>query len=389
MQYQLADPEENIVYMIDSNLTNSGNNKVSECPVFKILFLLLIAVMFSLPLLSCDREKKTQPEKMINVQVWTAEVKKVQPYLETTGTLKADEEVTVSSEVDGIIKKIYVEQGTTVVRGTLLIEINETDYLLDWKRSDAALKQAQASLANAQAEYKRKDALFQEELITKQQFDDISTRVVLAEADLDKAKATLETSKERLSRTKIYSPLKGAVKEKRVSVGDYVRNGTPLFQLIKTDPVKLDFTISEKDIAGLKIGQEVVFTVEALKDKQFRGRINLLYPNVEERTRTLLAEAITPNGDQVLKPGSFARVFIYTEAPREVVVAPITALVYDSGIIRIYVADVNNVARERIVKIGGKYGEYVEIMEGLNDKERVVVVGQNNLSEGVKLNVAR
>jgi membrane fusion protein, multidrug efflux system len=382
----LADPEEDVVYMIDKP---ARSGKVLKNQLFKILVVLLIAVMFSLSLVSCNRETKAQPEKLINVQVWTAEVRKVQPYLETTGTLKADEEVTVSSEVDGIIRKIYVEQGTVVAKGSPLMEVNETDYVLDWKRSDAAFKQAQASLTNAQAEFKRKDALFQEELITKQQFDDISTRVVLAEADLDKAKAALETSRERLSRTKIYSPLKGAVKEKRVSVGDYVRNGTPLFQLIKTDPIKLDFTISEKDIAGLKIGQEVAFTVDSLKDKQFKGKINLLYPNVEERTRTLLAEAITPNADQVLKPGSFARVFIYTEVPREVVVAPITALVYDGGIIRIYVADANNVARERIVKIGGKYGEYAEIMSGLKDKERVVVVGQNNLSEGVKLNVAR
>jgi membrane fusion protein, multidrug efflux system len=385
----LADPEEDILHMIRNNLTCAGKNKAAGYRVSEALFLLMVVVMFSLSLVSCNTEKKVQVEKLVNVQVWASEIRKVQPYLETTGTLKADEEVTVSSEVDGIIRKIHVEEGTAVGRGMLLAEINETDYLLDWKRADAALKQAKASLVNAQAEYKRKDALFQEELITKQQFDDISTRVVLAEADLDKAKASLETSKERLSRTKIYSGLKGAVKAKKVSVGDYVRNGTPLFQLIRTDPVKLDFTISEKDIAGLKIGQEVAFTVDSLKDRQFKGKINLLYPNVEERTRTLQAEAIVGNADQVLKPGSFARVFVYTQAPRDVVMAPITALVYDGGIIRIFVADATNTARERTVKTGGKYGEFVEIMEGLKEKERVVVVGQNNLSEGVKLNVAR
>ena len=75
---------------------------------------------------------------------------------------------------------------------------------------------------------KRKDALYKEELITRQQFDDIRTKLALAEAELDRAKATLQTSKEKLSRTKVYSPLRGAVKEKKVSVGDYVRNGTPL-----------------------------------------------------------------------------------------------------------------------------------------------------------------
>lgn len=352
------------------------------------LLLLLMITFISLSLVSCKDKKKTEPEKLVNVRVWTAEIKTIQPKLETTGTLKPDEEVIVSSEVDGIIRRIHVEEGTVVGKGTLLAEINTTDYELEMRRSSAALKQAEASLANAKAEYKRKESLYKEELITKQQFDDISTRVALAEAELDRAKATLETSRERLSRTRIYSPLKGAVKEKRVSVGDYVRNGTPLLQLIKTDPLKLNFTISEKDTAGLKIGQEVVFTVEALGDRQFRGKVYLLYPNVEERTRTLQAEAIVPNPGQILRPGSFARVFVYTQATRKVVVAPLTSLLYDSETIRIFVAD-GNTARERIVKIGGKYGEYVEIIEGLKEKEQVVVVGQNNLSEGVKINVAR
>jgi RND family efflux transporter MFP subunit len=372
--------------MVHKKLINIKKNTSGDRLV-QILLLLMIIVI-SLPLVSCKDKKKTEPEKLVNVRVWTAEIKTVQPNLETTGTLKPDEEVIVSSEVDGIIRKIHVEEGTVVGKGKILAEINATDYELEMRRSFAALKQAEASLANAKAEYKRKEALYKEELITKQQFDDISTRLALAEAELDRAKATLETSKERLSRTRIYSPLKGAVKEKRVSVGDYVRNGTPLLQLIKTDPLKLNFTISEKDTAGLKIGQEVVFTVEALGDRQFRGKIYLLYPNIEERTRTLQAEAIVSNSGQVLKPGSFARVFVYTQAPRKVVVAPLTALLYDNSKINIFVAD-GNTARERIVKIGGKYGEYVEIIEGLKEKEQVVVVGQNNLSEGVKLNVAR
>ncbi len=352
---------------------------------------LLSAVLIGLitiSLVSCTKEKKAEPERLVNVRVWPAEIKHVQPYLETTGTLKADEEVVVSSEVDGIIKKIVVEEGTAVGVGSLLAQINETDYMLDWKRADAALRQAQASLANAQAEYKRKSALYREELLTKQQFDDITTRVALAEADLERAKATLAISREKLVRTKILSPLAGSVKEKKVSMGDYVRNGTPLFQLIKIDRLKLNFTISEKDVAGLKIGQDVMFTVDAFPDKQFKGKVSLLYPHVEERTRTLQAEAIVPNADRLLKPGYFARVQIYTQAARDVVVAPITALMYDGSTIRIFVVN-SNKAKERVIKTGNKYGEYVEVTEGLKEKEQIVVVGQNNLSEGVKVNVAR
>jgi len=356
-----------------------------------ILRNLLLAVLLALAvlsLMSCTKEKKAEPEKLVNVRVWPAEIKKVQPYLETTGTLKADEEVIVSSEVDGIVKKLAVDEGTPVGAGMLLAEINEKDYLNDWKRSDAALKQAQASLANAKAEYKRKEALYQEELITRQQFDDVSTRLTLADADLARAKATLDIARDRLARTKIYSPLRGAVKEKKVSVGDFVRGGTPLLQLIKIDPLKLNFTISEKDVAGLKIGQEVIFAVDAFPGKQFKGKVSLLYPNVEERTRTLQAEAIVPNGDHYLKPGYFAKVQIFTQAARDAIVTPITALLYDGPTVRVFVVN-GNKAQERIIKTGNKYGEVVEVLEGLKEKEQVVVVGQNNLSEGVKVHVAR
>lgn len=356
--------------------------------LLKLLLLTLMIMFISAPLISCKKEKKVEKEILINVRVAAAQKKTVRPYIETTGSLRADEEVMVSSEVDGIVKSIKVEEGTAVSKGSLLVEINQTDYLLDKQRAEAALKQAEASLANVKSEFQRKEPLYKEELITKQQFDDISTRVILAEADLAKAKSMLETSAERLARTRIYSPLNGMVKEKKVSAGDFARTSLPLLQLIKVDPLKLNFTISEKDIADLKPGQEVDFTVDSFPDKKFKGKVNMLYPNVEERTRTLQAEAIVPNSGRLLKPGLFVRATIYTGAPREVIVAPLTALIYDNATVSLFVVE-GTLARERKVTTGRKYGEDIEIIEGLNEKEQVVVVGQNNLSEGIKVNVAR
>ncbi|KQC06043.1 MAG: hypothetical protein APR62_08615 [Smithella sp. SDB] len=374
--------------MNSEKLSSFVVRKTAVSRIGKLLLLFLIMTLIFIPLVSCKKEKKVEKETLINVRVQTAVKKQVRPYIETTGTLKADEEVMVSSEVDGIVKNIKVEEGYAVGRGRLLAEINQVDYVLDEKRADAALKQAQANLANAKAEFQRKEALFKEELITRQQFDDISTRVALAEADLSRAKASLDTSRERLSRTKIYSPLHGMVKEKRISAGDYVRTGSPLFQLIKVDLLKLNFTVSEKEIAGLKKGQEVIFTVDSFPDKKFKGKVTLLYPHVEERTRTLQAEAIVSNANRLLKPGLFARITIYTGAQHDAIMAPLISLMYDNSTISLFVAE-GNVAHARTVKTGNKYGEDIEIIEGLKEKEQVVVAGQNNLSEGVKVNVAR
>ncbi|MBP1710238.1 MAG: hypothetical protein H6Q49_440 [Deltaproteobacteria bacterium] len=356
-------------------------------PTVKALIMIMVTAIVSLSFTSCSKEK-AEPEKLVNVRVWSAETRRVQPFLETTGTLNPDESVSITTEVDGIVKKIYVDEGTNVSVGTLLAEINDTDYLLNVRLSEAALRQAEAQRVNASGSFKRLHALYKEELITKQQFDDISTKVALAEADLEKARATLSISKEKLSRTKIYSPIIASVKEKKVSVGDFVRNGTSLFQIIKTNPLKLRFSISEKDVAGLKTGQDVAFTVDAFSNQKFHGKISLLYPNVEERTRTLQAEAVVPNAGQVLKPGYFARVQIFTKEARDAVIVPLTALLYDGPTIRVFVVN-GNQAKERIIKTGNKYGEYVEVLDGMKEGEQVVVVGQNNLSEGVKVNVAR
>jgi membrane fusion protein (multidrug efflux system) len=306
----------------------------------------------------------------------------------TIGTLKPFEEVIVSSEVDGIAKNIRVNEGTPVSKGMLIAEINETDYRLEARRAEAVLKQMEASLANTKYEYERKASLYKEELVTRQQFDDISARLTLADGELDRAKASLALAREKLSKTRIYSPLRGVVKEKKVTTGDYIRNGTALIVVIQPDPLKLNFTVPEKEVGKLKIGQDVLFRVDSFPGQDFKGHVKTIYPSLEEKTRSLQVEAVVPNRDNSLKPGFFAKVTLYTEAARDMVVVPVTSVVYDNARMKVFIAE-GNLAKERNVKVGNKYGELLEVTEGLKKGEVIVVVGQNNLSDGVKVNVAR
>jgi RND family efflux transporter MFP subunit len=308
--------------------------------------------------------------------------------VESIGTLKPYDGVTVSSEVDGILKSIHVDEGSPVSRGQLIAEIKDTDYRLSEEQVTAALKQAQASLANAKLEYQRKEALYREELVTKQQFDDIAARLALAQGDVERAKAGCDLANEKLTKTKIFAPMAGSVLEKKATSGDYIRNGTFLVSIIRTDLLKLSFTVSEKDVGGLRVGQNVSFVVDAFPGREFRGQLKTIYPSLEERTRSLQVEAVVANPDRSLKPGFFARVTLYTGTSRDTVVAPVTALLYDNSTTKLFVVEGDR-AKERKVKIGRKYGEFMEITEGLKEKEIVVTVGQNNLMEGVLVNVAR
>jgi membrane fusion protein (multidrug efflux system) len=138
----------------------------------------------------------------------------------------------------------------------------------------------------------------------------------------------------------------------------------------------------------LREGQDVSFVVDAFPGREFRGQVKTIYPSLEEKTRSLQVEAVVTNADRRLKPGFFARVTLYIGPAKDTVVAPVTSLLYDNSTTKLFVVEGDR-GKERKVRIGRKYGEFMEITEGLKAKEIVVTVGQNNLMEGVLVNVAR
>ncbi|MCX5812382.1 MAG: efflux RND transporter periplasmic adaptor subunit [Proteobacteria bacterium] len=352
-----------------------------------ILGCLWLTVYSVLSLTGCSKKETKTTEKTFNVQIQTVEKRQLRPFIEATGTLTPFEEVFISAEVEGVLKSVKVDEGTAVSKGMLLAVIDDTDYSHEVKKDEALLKQVEATLANTKLEFKRKEALFKEELVTQQQFDDVSTRLSLADAEIDRAKASLSLARQKLNKTKIYSPLACVVKEKKVSVGDFVKNGTQLFVIIQSNPLKLHFAVPEKDVSRLKTGQDVMLKVDAFPDRDFKGKVNIVYPSLEEKTRTLQIEALVPNSDGILKPGFFAKVILYTGGEKATVVVPVTSLLYEAEKVRVFVVEGDDRAKERLVKIGSKYGETMEIIEGVKEGESVVVAGQQALSEGARVAV--
>ncbi|MDA8125855.1 MAG: efflux RND transporter periplasmic adaptor subunit [Deltaproteobacteria bacterium] len=371
-----------------SSLTGESGTAQRGVRAGAVIMTMLLCAVVSVGVGCKKQEPKAQKERAVNVRVWPAEERPLRPFVESIGTLNPYDTVNVSSELDGILKTIHVDEGSVVTKGQTIAEIKEKDYQLAVEQTSAVLRQAEAALANAKQEHQRKEALYKEELVTKQQFDDIVARLAVVRGDVERAVAGRDLAIEKLAKTKIDAPMAGSVKEKKVTAGDYLRNGTSLVTIIRTDLLKLSFSVSEKEVGGLRTGQDVSFTVDAFPGREFRGQVKTLYPSLEEKTRTLQVEAVVANTDRVLKPGLFARVTLYTGPPRNTVVAPITALLYDSSNIKLFVVE-GGKARERSVKLGRKYGEFVEITEGLREKETVVTVGQNNLMEGVTVHVAR
>ncbi len=354
---------------------------------FMVLMVAALCIAIASP--GCARkDEAVMSEKMNNVKVWPVEKRSVQPYLDSIGSLYPDEEVTVSSEADGMLRAVYVDEGTPVSRGTVLAKVDDTDYRLNVSTAEALVKQAEAGLLNLKVEHRRKEALYKEELVTLQQFDDISTRLAVETQELQRAQVALSLARQRLHKTTVCSPIQGIVKLKMVSAGDFVRTSMPVMTIVRINPLKLSFSVTEKDVGLLKVGQDIVFTVDTFPGREFKGTLKVIYPSLDERTRTLRAEALVENPTLELKPGFFARVKVYTSSPREAVVVPATSLLYEGTKVKAFLQEGDR-ARERSLRIGSKYGEMVEVLEGLTGGEKLIVVGQNNLADGMKIHVVR
>lgn len=293
-------------------------------------FVLFFLVLAAAACLSCTKKaEEEKTEKTVNVRTVTVARETVRPYIEAVGSLEPDKEVVVSSEVDGVIREILVDEGDRVSRGMVLARVSDTDYLLGVRAAEAVWKQARANLENARTVFSRMEALYQEKVVSKQEYDNAVTRLDVAGQDADRASAALSLSRERFAKTVIRSPMDGAVNTKTATAGDFIGAGRPLMRVISIDPAKLGFSVAEKDIGALKSGQEVVFVVDPYPSREFSGTLTTIYPSLDERSRTLKAEASVPNRTGELKPGIFARVRVYTGEPRQAITIPITSILYE------------------------------------------------------------
>jgi membrane fusion protein (multidrug efflux system) len=177
------------------------------------------------------------------------------------------------------------------------------------------------------------------------------------------------------------------VKERVVTVGQYVRPNTPLFTLVKIDPIRLRAEVPERMAPWVKVGQTADVSVEAYLDRTFLGKIWRISPTVDPGKRTFVVEALVQNPESELKPGSYARVRVKTARYDEVKLVPVRAVNYVLGSNKVYVVREQKVeARE--VKLGDRFGQYVEILEGVQEGEQVATTQVARLDTGSRVRMA-
>jgi membrane fusion protein (multidrug efflux system) len=290
--------------------------------------------------------------------------------LEVTGALTADEAADIAAERDGQVASVRVERGSYVEKGAILA-------LLDDREAKAQLDQARASLAWAKAEVERYAELRRRQVVARAEDQRKGT-------DLELAAASLALAEKGHADCTIRAPFPGVVTEKKISAGAYIRKGSAICGLVKIDPLRAELAIPEAAVSAIRVGQKATLAVQSFPDRMFDATVRYIGPSLRSEARTLVVEAIVPNPGHLLKPGLFVTARVSLPKTEKTLLVPAAAVVTDSGVSHVFVLGPSRVV-ERIVSIGERHGDALEVRSGVAEGERVVVGPDRSLVDGLEI----
>lgn len=295
----------------------------------------------------------------------------VQDVVKAVGSLQALNSVELTTEVSGRVVELNLQTGRRVAQGDVLLR-------LDDRQVRADLQVIEAQLADARRQYQRAQRLRSNNSISQSQVDELRTTVDVAEAQRQAVRIRLENHR-------IEAPFSGVVGLNDLSIGAYIMSGTSVTTLDNTDQMELGFSIPERFLGEVVLGQQVRGGSPAYPDRQFSGQLVELGSRVSELSRSLPVRALIDNPGGVLRPGQFMSATL-TLREREALVIPEQAVMIRGDEKYVFVAE-DGVARRASVTLGSRMPGLVEIVSGLEKEDPVVVTGQDRLSSGDRIRV--
>ena len=289
-----------------------------------------------------------------------------------TAAIEAHDEAEVVAKVGGEVRQILAEEGDSVNAGKVLAR-------LDGDRLRLAVAQTEANLRKLERDYKRQLELSEKGLVAKGTAEN-------AKFDLDALRAAYDRNRLELSYTEIRAPIDGVVSARYIKVGNTIAEGTATFRVTNLDPLIAYVHIPEKEFRKLAPEQTAEVVVDALGGDRFTGKISLISPTVDPKTGTFRARVEVPDPTRRLKPGMFARVNIVYERREDAMQLPRAAIVDADGEQSVFVVADGKAVQRRVVT-GLANNGWIEVVEGLEASERVVVVGQGGLKTGTPVKV--
>lgn len=345
------------------------------------------------------------------VQVAAAQTRRIDRTISVTGSLAADESVTVSPEVQGRVKAIYFDFGQAVRKGQVIAEIDPTEYQIQLERaraslaqalarlglrpgeennppeSTAAMRQATAQLEDARFKYESAAKLVKTGDISQERFTELEKQYTARKAALEATgddlrtmwmsmeglRADVKLAQKRLNDCTLRSPFDGSISQKTVSPGQFIHENTPILTLVKSWPLRLRVEVPETAAGNVKPGTQLAFSTDAATGAEFHATVRELNPTLDSRSRSLTVEARLNEADRRLRPGMFVQVRLTTEKNADAVVVPRRAVYTVAGLTKVFVVR-NGRAIEQRVPPGRDLDGWIELPPGSVQAGEMVAV---------------
>lgn len=343
-----------------------------------ILTLLLLAAALVLPKIFWVDDQSPNPtaaarqDRALPVSVRVVQPQPLQDAIRTTGTLLANEEVELRSEITGKVTGIFLKEGGPVKKGELLVKINDADL-------QAQLQKLQFQKTLAEDREFRLRQQLAADLTSQEQYD-------IALNTLNGLKADIEVVQTQITRTEIRAPFDGYVGLKYISEGSYLSPAVKVANLLNIHPIKIEFSIPEKYAGEVRPGNKISFTVQG-SGGHYSGNIYAIEPKIDPVTRTLAVRALSPNPQRTLYPGAFADVqLIISEIP-DALLIPTEAVIPELNGKKVFLYRKGQ-AKAAPVETGIRTPEEVQIVQGIAAGDTVITSGILQLRPGLAVEVA-
>lgn len=417
----------------------------------KFIYLVIVAVVAAIIVLGIANNKKLGPGGMkgagdmnagaVAISVETQEIgpETIEQYINVSTKAAASNEVSVIPKVGGTVKNVYVNLGDTVKAGDVLFEIDDTNLSLAAAQAAASLSSSQASydmniganlentvtqlqasvdsyeiqyndllkdLENTKALYavgaaskQTLDALQSSTDKMKLQLDTARENLRLtkektiegtkksAQAALTQAQLSLQNAQTQLSNTQVKAEIDGVISSCNVTVGSTVNTQSAVMTIVNTDKLKFTFNISDDYINKVTAGSKAYITISAASETPYEGTVTYISPAANSTTMLYPVEIYIDKTDINIKPGMFASLKLVVDKRENTVSVPLNAVIEKGNEKFVYIVDGNNVAHKRVIETGIKNDKNIEITNGVQNGEKIVVVGQSFLSDGSTVNV--
>jgi membrane fusion protein (multidrug efflux system) len=307
------------------------------------------------------------PAAALNVNGIVTKTENFSNSLSIAGSIEANEQVDIRSEISGLVTSIQFTEGTSVSKGKVLLKINDLE--LQAQLSQALTKQKLAQ----ETEY-RAGMLLEKEAISKEEYD-------VALAELRSLQSQTQLIRAQLAKTLVRAPFSGKIGLRTISAGEYITPSSNIARLVSTDPVKILFSIPEKYAGSIKLNTKISFSVAGSK-KSYTGTIYAIEPGINISTRTLQLKAKASNSTGELLPGSFAKIDLPLMNVNDAILIPTQSIIPVLMGKKVFISS-NGKAKEVMVETGTRTEKSVLITSGLSVGDTVLTTGIMSLKNDV------